>query len=370
MANENIKVISNREDIVAIADNIRTLTGVTGELTLAEMATAKGSGSQGDVNLPELTNPASEDQIFEGYEVIDEKGSKKTGTFTITEEVNTQTDLISQIKTKVNSLPDATEGVDLPELTNPATDDEVFLNQEYIDGSGSKKSGTFTIDTEMTAQNSLINQIKTALDNKASGSVPVLQDKTITPTTNSQTVTADSGYDGLGIVIVNGDENLKPENIVSGKSIFGVNGSASGSSGGGTSGSTFSVINNLAHPLIVNGVECAVGETTAGIPYGDGWITFVILLLDESEDHESLTPYTWNYSTDDYGVAYYDWNFAAYGPYIDSDGDEYDSENCYVAASVIATGGVCNISGTLYQVPWDEVNNIPIDGATLEFIMY
>lgn len=169
MANENIKVISNREDIVAIADNIRTLTGVTGELTLAEMATAKGSGGQG--------------------------------------------------------------GVNLPELTNPATDDEVFLNQEYIDENGNKKTGTFTIDTEMTAQNSLINQIKTALDNKASGSAPVLQDKTITPTTNSQTVTADSGYDGLGIVVVNGDKNLKPENIVSGKSIFGVNGSASGSSG-------------------------------------------------------------------------------------------------------------------------------------------
>lgn len=51
MANENIKVISNREDIVAIADNIRTLTGVTGELTLAEMATAKGSGAGGNTDI-------------------------------------------------------------------------------------------------------------------------------------------------------------------------------------------------------------------------------------------------------------------------------------------------------------------------------
>ena len=71
----------------------------------------------------------------------------------------------------------------------------------YVDGK--KVIGTFTIDDELQTQDSLIAQIQTALSGKAAGSEPELQEKTVTPTTSSQSITPDSGYDGLSKVTVN-----------------------------------------------------------------------------------------------------------------------------------------------------------------------
>lgn len=55
-----------------------------------------------------------------------------------------------------------------------------------------------------------------------------LQQKTVTPTATAQVITADSGYDGLSQVTVNGDDSLKASNIRSGVDIFGVTGTYEG----------------------------------------------------------------------------------------------------------------------------------------------
>ena len=104
----------------------------------------------------------------------------------------------------VDSLPDADNGVDLPELNNEGSASDLMSGKELIGSDGEVVTGTFTIDSELSTVDELIEEIQTALQNKAAGAPadPVLQDKTITPTTSIQSVTADEGYDGLDTVIV------------------------------------------------------------------------------------------------------------------------------------------------------------------------
>ena len=51
---------------------------------------------------------------------------------------------------------------------------------------------------------------------------PILQEKAVMPSTVTQSITADNGYDGLSKVTVNGDADLIANNIKSGTNIFGV----------------------------------------------------------------------------------------------------------------------------------------------------
>jgi hypothetical protein len=51
-------------------------------------------------------------EVLSGKEYIDKTGAKQTGTFTIDNELDTQIDLISQLRTVANELPDAGSGSD------------------------------------------------------------------------------------------------------------------------------------------------------------------------------------------------------------------------------------------------------------------
>lgn len=94
MSNNISLLDSNNTDLQAILATINALP----------------EAGSGGVELPELTTPAVASEVFSGKEYIDETGVKQTGTFTIDEELNTQTDLIAQLKTAANELPDAGSG--------------------------------------------------------------------------------------------------------------------------------------------------------------------------------------------------------------------------------------------------------------------
>lgn len=155
---------------------------------------------------------------------------------------------LQAILDSINELPEA-GGVELPALTNEGVASYLLSGKQLIDGDGNRITGTFSIDNELTTQDSLIAQIQAAVDSlpEAGGgdSELNLQTKTVTPTASSQTITPDSGYGGLSKVTINGDSDLVAGNIRQGVNIFGINGTYVGGGGSGsieTVSITFNVI--------------------------------------------------------------------------------------------------------------------------------
>lgn len=117
--------------------------------------------------------------------------------------IKNNTASLQNILDAVNALPSAS-GIELPTLTNEGSASDLLSGKQLIDDEGNVVNGTFTIDSELTTQDSLIAQIQSVVNNlPESREEPVLQTKTVTPTTSTQNVTPDGGYDGLSKVTVN-----------------------------------------------------------------------------------------------------------------------------------------------------------------------
>ena len=169
----------------------------------------------GGINLPELTTPASTSDIMEGKEAIDADGNKLTGTLptvtqptpsitvnssglitasatqstsgyvasgtksatkqlstqaakTVTPTKSSQTAVTSGVYTTgavtVAAIP--ASYITTTDATATASD---IMKDETAYVNGSKVTGTFTIDSELSTQDNLITQIETALEGKTAG---------------------------------------------------------------------------------------------------------------------------------------------------------------------------------------------------------
>lgn len=125
----------------------------------------------------------------------------------------------------------------LPTLENPGTAIDLRSGKSLIAPDGSVVTGTLpeveqatpSISVSsgglITATAAQVGGIVADGTKSATQQLTTQGAKTVTPSTSTQTAVASGRYT-TGAVQVAGDANLKPENIVNGKSIFGVSGSA------------------------------------------------------------------------------------------------------------------------------------------------
>lgn len=134
------KVIVEREDMVAIADSVRTKVGTTAQMNVGEIKIAIDNIETG-VDLPTLSNEGTAANLLAGEQLINSTGNIVTGTMP-----------------NNGSMTKTMDGINTKSVSVPAG---------YT--SGGTVSLTDDIDNEVDTQADLIAQISSVLDGKVGG---------------------------------------------------------------------------------------------------------------------------------------------------------------------------------------------------------
>jgi len=170
--------------------------------------------------------------------------------------------------------------------------------------------------------------------------LPTKAAETFTPGTADQTIA--SGQYLTGPQTIKGDANLLPKNILSGVSIFGVNGAAEAggeSSGGGYSGDTVTIVNNLSYAIFIgcnNAVKSGGSLVVTKASGNFQWLSFTIHSLGSTNTVANLTV-----TIDGVAVKI---NQLAYGVLKSGNANIAVGVSCYLATAP-AAGSTITLSG-------------------------